>query len=143
MHVITELSFRVNMKMSEEVTGLDDKDGQLSTWSESASSTEPAGSGPGPGRSAMGASPPPGGTPRYQHLPGNPDSITYFILLNTFYVVRKGKVLSLHDTAMLLCFCFCLISQLLCNLAIKSRALRPGLLNPDLECSERVISIIV
>ena len=139
MHVITELRFRVNMKMSEEVTGLDYKDDPLSTCSESASSTERADSGPGPGRSVTGASPPPGGTPRYQHLPGIPDSITYFILLNTFYVVRKGKVLSLNDTAMLLCFCFCLISQLLCNLAIKSRALRPGLLNPDLECSERVI----
>ena len=48
-------------------------------------------------------------------------------VFNTSYVVRKGKVLSLHDTAMLLCFCFCLISQLLCNLAIKSRALCPGL----------------
>ena len=125
--------------MSEEVTGLDYKDGQLSTWSESASSTVRAGSGPGHGKSVTGASPHPGGTPRYPHPRGNPDSITYFILLNTFYVVRKGKVLSLHDTAMLLCFCFCLISQLLCNLAIKSRALRPGLLNPDLECSERVI----
>ena len=63
--------------MSEEVTGLDYKDDPLSTCSESASSTGPAGSGPGPGRSVTGASPPPGGTPRYPYLPGNPDSSNY------------------------------------------------------------------
>ena len=56
-----------------------------------------------------------------------------FYTFNTFSVVRKGKVLSLHDTAMLLCFCFCLISQLLCNLAIKSRARSPGLSNSGVD----------
>ena len=83
MFMFTE--WRVNMKMSEEVTGLDYKDGQLSTWSESASSTEPAGSGPGPGRSVTGASPPPGGRPRYPHLPGNPGNSNHTI--NVFSIM--------------------------------------------------------